>query len=272
MLLEDASKQIFGWDNKLFVTVKYLISKPEVLLKEYLSGTRKKFVNPLAFITIGAAISVLFFNMFSAEYMAMATSFSQEDGSSLGYQVGHELGSAMNKDQKKDSIPTLSPAPIDSSLTTEADTAQKRVAQKTNPSQKFNVLAQKTILKYYNIFTYLSLPIYALIAFWVFGKPYNYAEHLVIACFLQGFSFLTGTICFLGSVFIDPNFMTLGVIISAIIYSYAYGRLYEHSFGKVILKFLRFLLILLATGLVFVIVISLIVFVLVKMGFKPPEF
>lgn len=272
MLLEDATKEIFGWDNKYFVTVKYLLLKPEVLIREYLDGTRKKYVNPLTFLTIGAALSVLFFNIYSEEYMGMVTSLNQSNAKDAGYEIGRDIGRALrDKDENKEEIISYDSTVVDSSRIVEsvgkADTSSHAFSQPEN----FNTAFQETILKYYNIFTYLVLPFYALLAFWVFGKPYNYAEHLVIACFLQGLSFLTGTLSFLFSVFIHPSFMSVGIIITAIIYSYAYGRLYKYAFGQVILKFLKFLLILFASGLVITIIFTLIMFLLVSMGFELPR-
>jgi len=31
-----------GWDSNFFITLRYLLYKPQIVLKEYINGTRKK--------------------------------------------------------------------------------------------------------------------------------------------------------------------------------------------------------------------------------------
>ena len=69
-LLTDISQNIFGWDNKFFLTVKTMFARPQSLLREYITGTRKKYMNPFTFLALGAAISLFVFNFFSEEYLA----------------------------------------------------------------------------------------------------------------------------------------------------------------------------------------------------------
>ncbi|MEP2237520.1 MAG: DUF3667 domain-containing protein, partial [Maribacter sp.] len=76
-ILEDASKNYIGWDNKYLVTIKYLILRPGALLREYYNGTRKKFLNPFAFLTIGMAISLFVFNSFDEEYISVMNDFNE---------------------------------------------------------------------------------------------------------------------------------------------------------------------------------------------------
>lgn len=270
MLMQDASKEIFGWDNKLFITVKHLVLKPEVLLKEYLGGTRRKYMNPLAFLTIGAAVSVLFFNVFSKEYIAYSSSFQQSSSREVGESVGRGLAKVI-KGEKQDKIAQLDSLGMDSLLSVKPEAKADSSASATPFRDSMNTKVQETILKYYNLVTYLMIPFYALLAFWVFGKPYNYAEHLVITCFLQGFTFLTGTLSFLSSVFISPHFMSLGIVIASLYYSYAYARLYEHNFKQVILKFLKFLLILAAMLVGILLLGTLIGVLVVSLGYELPR-
>ena len=57
-LLSDLASNVFGWDNKFFFTVRMLILKPEILFKEYIDGTRKKYMNPLSLLTLTAALAL----------------------------------------------------------------------------------------------------------------------------------------------------------------------------------------------------------------------
>ncbi|MCF6224185.1 MAG: DUF3667 domain-containing protein [Flavobacteriaceae bacterium] len=198
-----------GWDSNFFVTLRFLLYKPQIVLKEYISGTRKKYANPFTFFAISLAISLFIFNQYSEQFIQLSTnaSFQQTDiientASSdikskeiFGYENQEELGKAMTK----------------------------------------------YMLKYYNLYAFLLLPLYTLIAFLVFRKPYNYGEHLVINTYLQSTSIFLGIILFSFSLLTGVNVFGAGItIITFLYYSYVYKRLYELTLGQLLLKILKF--------------------------------
>lgn len=100
---------------------------------------------------------------------------------------------------------------------------------------------QKLILQYYNVFAFLVLPIYTLMAYLVFYKPYNFGEHLIINTYIQGFSFILMTIFVLLSLIISPDIYFYNILAMAGLYLYVYSKLYQLSYIKIFLKFLKFL-------------------------------
>lgn len=48
----------FGWDSSFFVTLRHLFCKPQIVFKEYVNGTRKKYANPFTFFALSLAISL----------------------------------------------------------------------------------------------------------------------------------------------------------------------------------------------------------------------
>lgn len=201
-LLEDLYTHALGWDNKFFVTIRYLIAQPGVLLSAYLDGTRKKFTNPFSFFAIGAAISLLVISQFPAQFAAM-----------------NNLPEAM------------------------ADSGQAQQVEGQPDAPTFNpgtATFQQSLMQNWNVFSFLFLPIYTLIAWWVFGGPYNLGEHLVINAYIQGITFLLMTILFLVSLVGGAIFYQLSYFLMVLYYSYSYARLYQHSFGKAMLKLLKF--------------------------------
>jgi hypothetical protein len=110
------------------------------------------------------------------------------------------------------------------------------------------------IFKNYNLFAFLLLPVYALIAFLVFGKPYNYGEHLVINAYIQGTTFLVATVMFLVSLATHPAVHGSSILIVILYYCYTYGKLYQLTTGKLILKFLKFIGVLLFIPLVLILI------------------
>ncbi len=203
------TNQFFGWDNKYLRTVKALLLRPETVLMPYFDGTRKRFVAPFAFLAIGTAISMLIFNQFSDEYMKMVEVINDTEYDFLQSQY-----------DTPEQLQALE---------------EQRLSQ-----LQLNKDIQSSVLKYFNILTFLLVPVYAWMSKLVFGKPFNYGEHLVVTAYFQGFLFTISILLFLGSVFIHPSLFSFSMILGVVYYLYAYRRLYNLSFGKVVLAFLKF--------------------------------
>jgi hypothetical protein len=216
----------FGWDNRYFTTLRHLISRPGILFKEYLGGTRNKFANPFTYFAIGAAISLLVFNQFADDYIRSAKALGEHQ------------------------TEILSTALPDTTTVTDLTESTSFKDQQNALNEKVQML----IFKNYNLFAFLLLPLYALIAFLVFGKPYNYGEHLVINAYIQGTTFLVATVMFLVSLATHPAVHGSSILIVILYYCYTYGTLYQLTTGKLILKFLKFIGVLLIIPLVLVLI------------------
>jgi len=70
-LWQEMASRAFGWDNRYFLTLKALLLHPDVILKEYLGGTRKKYTNPFSFFAIAAAIGMLVLSQLATRYIVM---------------------------------------------------------------------------------------------------------------------------------------------------------------------------------------------------------
>ena len=68
-LIIESFNQSFGWDNRYFLTFIGLLLRPHQIIKDYLQGVRKRYLNPFAFFAIGAAARLLVFSIFIDEYM-----------------------------------------------------------------------------------------------------------------------------------------------------------------------------------------------------------
>jgi hypothetical protein len=58
-LIAHFSEQFLNYDNKLLLTFIHLLTKPGVVIRTYLSGTRKKYVNPISYFTIAITLGGL---------------------------------------------------------------------------------------------------------------------------------------------------------------------------------------------------------------------
>lgn len=215
-LIADSFWRAIGWDNKYYKTVRDLILKPHEILGDYINGVRKRYVNPIAFFAIGMTISLITFNIFQDHYLDLSGvgDVQIEENVEMPSQPLVEFGSGVAAAQSPEEIE-----------------AQRQVI----------ALVQKTTLKYFNIYSFALLPLYAFVGFLVFRKKNNYTEHLIINAYLQGLLFLFTMIFFLITLFTFEGFYYLSFILVILFYSYAYGKLYKLGFWKSILYLLKFI-------------------------------
>ncbi|MDT0606576.1 DUF3667 domain-containing protein [Croceitalea rosinachiae] len=75
-ILSDAAETVFGWDNKYFYTLRSLVLKPHIVLEDYVSGVRKRYVHPFTFLIIGATLTLLTFTFFLDQFMGNLEAFN----------------------------------------------------------------------------------------------------------------------------------------------------------------------------------------------------
>ncbi len=202
----------FGWESNFFKTLRNLILKPQKVCSAYINGTRKKYTNPFSFYAIITACSLFIFSQYSDQLIELTSN------------------------------PNLKSTELIQDTATEKDSKAKDVKVfGYENEEEFKKGLMKFQLKYYNIFSFLFLPVYTLMAFLVFRKPFNYGEHLVINTYLQSITTLLSVFLFISSIFVGLNFFGVGIMIMPFLYyCYAYKKLYNLSFGKLLLKILKF--------------------------------
>ncbi|MGP1990356.1 DUF3667 domain-containing protein [Zobellia laminariae] len=200
-----------GWDSNFVVTLRYLIYKPQVVIQEYINGTRKKFANPFSLFAIITAVSIFIFNQYSEEFI--------------------EMSSNPNLQQEEITQNHLS-----------SDTKQNNFKAEFNKNQnELNDYYTPLVLKYYNLIAFLFLPLYTLISRLVFGKPYNFGEHLVTNTFLQSILAFLGILLFILSLLVDINIYFVGLsILPFFYYCLTYKKLYQLTFVQLFLRILKF--------------------------------
>lgn len=202
-----------GWDSNFFITLRYLLYQPQKVLKEYINGTRKKYTNPFSFFAIMTAISLFTFSQFSEQFILMSTNSSI---------------------QQTEVIVNKLPDHVDKT------SIYEKYGYKNETEFRQGLI--KSQLEYYNLFAFLFLPIYTLISFFVFRKPYNFGEHLLINTYLQSITTFLSLLLFLFSLLLGINMFGTGIIILPLLfYSFTYKKLYNFTFGRLLLKILKFI-------------------------------
>jgi len=235
-IISEFADRVLGWDNKYFVTIKDMIVRPKLMFDGYIGGVRKKYVNPITFFALGMTISILIFNFFHDEYLELASN----------------SGSV--------SVTNTPTMPDDYLMHTDLS-LEKRKEQFLieNKTIEYMTQVQETILKYFQIYSFLLLPLYALFSFVVYRKRYNYGEHLVINAYLQGLMFIVTPIFFIGSLYIWSELYAISFLLVFILYMYVFTKLFEHTFLQSILYFLKFVGIGLGLMLILVLLAVLVV-------------
>lgn len=77
LLIIELFTNVFGVDSKFFITLKKMFTQPQEVINEYLIGVRKRYVNPFAYLAVGAAISLITFNFFSDDFIRINSSFNK---------------------------------------------------------------------------------------------------------------------------------------------------------------------------------------------------
>ncbi len=231
---------VLGWDSNFFVTLRHLVYKPQVVFKEYINGTRKKYADPFTFFAISLAISLFVFNQYSEQFIQMST-----NPSLYNVEKNESESLSANREESK---------------------GLKIIGFKNQ--EEFSRSITEFQLKYYNIISFLYLPLFTLIAFFVFRKPYNYGEHFVINTYIISVTTFLGILLFAFSLLTELNLFFNAIFFTFLYYSYVYKKLYELSFGQLILKILKFIGVLLLFIILSSITIGIIGFIIAMLKSK----
>ena len=229
---------LMGLDSLYFITLKKMFMAPQVVLNEYLTGVRKRYVNPFAYLAVGAALSLLVFNFFADDFIAIQKSVNHENLAELQKVANRDLSLILDI----------------SDLELQKLKDQQRAAQ---IQLQFQDLWMNLMLKYLNLIIFLFLPVYALISKWTYRKPYNYGEHIVMNAYLQGTTMYISIITFFIAMVSHPLVYTLSTLIYFFYYLFAFSKLYNHSFKTSILKLLRFIGVLIIVSIFLFIILAL---------------
>ncbi|WP_299600863.1 DUF3667 domain-containing protein [uncultured Aquimarina sp.] len=234
-LKSDFFSNVLGLDNLFIRTLIGIVTSPQKVISEYISGTRKKYMNPFAFLVIGTAVATFTFNFFSEKYIELMLSAQNE---------------AMYE-----TIFSITQPELDK----ESAAYQEQFLQYKQEQHEINKGTQNFMLKYFNFIAFLMIPFYALLSFLVFGKKkYNYGEHLVINSYLLGLALFSGTLFFLLGLITSPYIYMVSSLVVIFYYSYTYKKLGDYSIGQIFLKFLKFIAVLILLSITFGILIIII--------------
>ncbi|SNR16798.1 DUF3667 domain-containing protein [Tenacibaculum jejuense] len=243
----------FGWDSYFILTIKKMFTEPHVVLREYVGGIRKRYLNPFTYLAISAALSLIIFNFFAEDFIKIQSSINSNEIEALQKIANQDLSEL--KDVSAEQLKKMK---------TEKMTAGIRL--------KVQDKIMTFFLKYFNLVMFLLIPMYAIISSFTYRKPYNFGEHIVINSYLMGTTMYVSILLFFLALLIHPGFYFSNLIFFTVYYMYALNKLHGYNLKQSILYFLRFLLVLLIFALILlfiVVILSLIIGVFI--GIKNPD-
>lgn len=226
---------IFGVDSRFFRTLKEMTIHPDRVLNEYLSGVRKRYVNPFAFMAVAVGISLIVFKYYEQDFIDFNSEFNKESIEQLKVDANIDLSQFKNLSQEEFKKKEL----------------KKSMAQN---QLKFMDGYMDYMLNYYNIMMFLFLPFYAMLSKWTYRKTHNYGEHIIMNTYIIGLTTFGSLIFFGLALLINSKIYSFSFLFTILYYLFALGKLYKHSFWKHILKLLRF-----ALGLLIIFVIIILI-------------
>jgi rRNA maturation endonuclease Nob1 len=228
----------FGVDSRFFLTMRKMVTHPQDVVKEYLEGVRRRYINPFAFLSVGAGLSVIIFNYFADDFMAIQGTINEAQIKELKEKANKDISDIKDLTEKE-----IQKLEID-----------KKVAQ-----YQLDLMdgMWEFMLRYFNLLTFVFLLLYAILSKWTFFKPHNYGEHIVINGYIYGFTTYLTLIAFFLAILIHPSIYMITIFGSIVYYMYAFGKIYKLSIGKNILKLFRFFV-----GLIIIFIVFLILTVL----------
>jgi len=244
-LKSDFFNNVLGLDNLFVRTLTRFIIAPNKVISEYILGTRKRYMNPFAFLVIGAALATFVYNFFSDRYIELMLSTQDES-------VYEQLFSFSNPKLDKDTLEY-----------------QEKYLSFKEEQIRINTSVQNFMLKYFNIIVFLLIPLYTFLALMVFGKKkFNYGEHFVVNSYLFGFGMFSGTFFFLLGLLIHPSIYFVSSLVIVCYYLFSYKKLGEYSIEQIILKFLKFIVVLILSVIIIGILAVILGFLVGYLGAK----
>jgi hypothetical protein len=234
-------EDITHFDGKLIKTLKYLITKPGFLTKEYVSGKRASYIHPIRMYLFISAIFFLF--IFSGEQKLVDVNTKQSNSSKIvfgdstyGTLAAYDSAQSKLPKQKKDNW-----------LTSKLIKQQIIINNKYGNDQNKILAALIDNFKHnFSKILYLSLPIFAFFL-WILYKrnrSYYFADHMIFSIHLYCAYFIIifiFTLLDLVVKFFTPSTGILEFIyfVSLFLYFYkAVRNFYGQSRKKTFVKFI----------------------------------
>lgn len=176
-IIYHSAENLFAIDNKLFVSLKYLLFQPGKLTKEYINGRIVRYIHPTKLFWF---ISILFF-MLLAIVPSNEDNLSQSEKLKVETEVTDSTGSSLAD------VPDKTLNTTDNITTKNAK--EKNKTKNDNDLQQYQI--KQSFMKYAPYVSFLLIPFFAfLLTIFFRKKEFFYADHLIFALHFHAFVFI----------------------------------------------------------------------------------
>ncbi|MDR0970362.1 MAG: DUF3667 domain-containing protein [Lentimicrobiaceae bacterium] len=210
-IINNTFATLFAWDNKILITLKYLLFYPGKLTNEYFSGRIVRYVYPSKLFWF---ISLLFF---AVSITVIDSKISKEIDSEFRITNSEEK----NNEDKADKLVNIE-SDEDASIVRELINSIKR--------HTFSVLPY---------ITFALIPFFALLLKLFFrNKKQFYANHIIFSLHFFAFTFIIFFLIFI-RIYLLPNWRFVDILLASILLVYfiiSIKKVYKPSIGEMIWK------------------------------------
>lgn len=227
---------IFSFDSRFLITIKYLILKPSFLSKEFINGRRIGYINPIQLFMFA---SFLYFLVNSFMFLKEDSGntdlvrFQDNDKNILGDSLEIQQVDSLFIIQNSDGIDTIN---------------NSYVGEFLKKGQEFNAMDKEEqnekMSRNISYAVFLLTPLFALYIGWFFKrKKRHYLENIVFSLHFHAFYYIAGVLFLFLDKLLPEDTETLILLVLVIVYLLiAVKKFYNFSWVSSIFRFIALLL------------------------------
>ncbi|MEM9887348.1 MAG: DUF3667 domain-containing protein [Bacteroidota bacterium] len=147
----DGILKVFNFEKGLFLTTRELLLRPGNMIKDYLSGARRKYTHPIQFVFVYVGLWALFLNQFKLDNAGFLQGFENGMGN-VGLEKGREID-----------------------------------AEEIAAIQDWMAAGFDYFFQYQNVYNIALIPLLSLLTYLFYRKfKLYYPEHLVLNAYITG--------------------------------------------------------------------------------------
>ncbi|MEM1054147.1 MAG: DUF3667 domain-containing protein [Bacteroidota bacterium] len=225
LLLREFAQRFLKLERGLIYTTWRSAVAPGSLAQEYIGGKRKRYVNPLSYLLIGAAIAVLLIPIYASEER-MEEQFAAQQVGAMSPEAQAERGLEIGMRARGQDPADLSP-----------EEREQMIAESIERTSEFMPLYLETVSKLYSVFSFALVLGFALMLKLLFSgrkTTYTMAETLVLSAYVSAaYTILSALIASLLTPFALPMTGSFVTLVFFVLFSgYAAWGFYGRSWGN----------------------------------------
>lgn len=224
---------IWNLDKGLLFTLRELSLRPGKAIRDYLFGDRKRYLHPLRFLFLSAALAAFL----TTQFVFTVNEF--KEGLKVGLNVNNPDGQVVAEGDG--TVVTMDPEEVDaatSDLSKAELNGRKIKVSDQEVTEKLGAFVADFYIRYQNLFFLLIVPISALFSSLFFrNNKFYFGEHLAINAFIAANVNVLYIVFIPILIWTDSSEVMVVITILSIIYTlFAYVRVFQRKMASGLFK------------------------------------